>query len=191
MHFLDSRLQLALEQLCAHDGGAVALPGAITVRLGRYILGEPFSLRFPERAKGIVVERRVKSNAGGVKLLDDRDVEALLRNQSFDVAATPGSRNRRVEQGLRQKAPRKREGAEGRFIRAFTTLQAGEALNLQIGQRDGMENKATAGGLFKGQPCLDDLRIFFKRPGEGGLEGDRICVRETKEDKSADQSCLL
>ena len=88
LHFLDARLEFALQQLRAHDRGAVRLPGPIAVRLRRDVLGETLALRFAESAERFVVERRVKRDPGRVQLLDDRHVQALFRDQHFNVSAT-------------------------------------------------------------------------------------------------------
>jgi hypothetical protein len=82
-----ARLDLALEELCAHDRAAIGLPGAITIRLSGDILGEPFALCFAEGAKRFVVESGIKSETRRVQILDDRDIQALLRDQDFDVSA--------------------------------------------------------------------------------------------------------
>ena len=43
-----------------------------------------------------------------------------------------------------------------------------------------MENKAAAGGLFESDSRLRDLGIFLERPGERGIEGDGVGMRQAK-----------
>ena len=43
-----------------------------------------------------------------------------------------------------------------------------------------MENEAAAGGLFESDSRLRDLGIFLERPGERGIEGDGVGMRQTK-----------
>ena len=97
LRFLDVRLELALEELGAHQAGPIGLARSITVSLSADILCEPFPLCFPERAERVVIERRVEGDAGRVQLSDDRDVEALLGEQDLDVATTARSGNGRIE----------------------------------------------------------------------------------------------
>ena len=94
-------------------GAAVRLPGLIALRLGGDVLDQPLPLRFAEGAERIVEERGIKCDARRVELLDNRNIQALLREQDFDVTAAARGWNGGIEQRLRKKAAAKSEGLVG------------------------------------------------------------------------------
>ena len=115
---------------------------------------------------------------------DDRDVQALLGEQNFNVAPAPGSRNSRVEQRLSEKAAGEAEGPDRRVARAFAALNANRDLHSHVWVSIRAQDQAAPGRLFQRDPRLGDLRIFFERRGESGVEGERMPIDGAREDKA-------
>jgi hypothetical protein len=139
-------------------------------------LGETLALRFAEGAQRFIVERSVKGDSRGVQTLDDGNVEALLRDQHFNIPAPERSWNGRVEERLGKKSASECERPNSWFIRALPALDTGKPLDLQVGEGRGTKNEPSSSCLFEREPRLDDFGILFQRARERGIERDRIRV---------------
>ncbi len=161
-HFLDARIEFPLEQSRAGHRPAIRLSRLVTLGLGVDVFREALPLRFAELAQRIVQERGVKGDAGGVKLLDDGDIQSLLREQDFHVAAPARRGNGGVEQRLREKPAREPERLRVRLTRALAALDSGEALDSHVGETDRSQDEPAARSLFERYFCLDDGRDFSR-----------------------------
>jgi hypothetical protein len=110
-------------------------------------------------------------------MLDDGNVQTLLCDQHFDVAAAKGSGHGCVEEWLGEKAARERERLDRRFVGALAALDSGKTLDPEVGKTGGTEDEATAGRLFERDAGLHDLGIFLEGPGERGIKGESFNVR--------------
>src|SRR5204862_5655080 len=119
-----------------------------TVLLGRDGVGETLALGFAEPTERFIVEGRVKSDPGRVQMLDNGNVQTLLCDQHFDVAAAKGSGNGGSNERLGKKAARERERLDRRFVGALAALDSGKALYPDVGKTAGTEDEAAAGRLF-------------------------------------------
>ena len=119
-----------------------------------------------------------------MKLLDNRDVQALLREQDFHVAAAARSGNGGVEQRLREKTARESERLRVRLTRALSALNPGEALYSGVGETVRPQNEPPARSLFDRYFRLQDDRIFLERLRERGVEADRIRGRRARDKQS-------
>jgi hypothetical protein len=162
------------EQLSVRDRAAIGLAGLVTFRLRADILGEPLTLGFTELAERVVKEGAVKGNPGRVQLLDDCDIQTLLREQHFDIAAAARSWNGSVEQRLGEKAASEGERLRGWLIDAIPALDPGGELKPDVWEGVGAQDEAPPGSLFQRDPGLNNRAIFLERSGKGRVDRDGV-----------------
>jgi hypothetical protein len=127
------------------------LSGLIALLLRCDIGGESLALRFRQRPQAPAVKGRIKREAGGVKLFDNREIQALLRHQYLNVALSMARRNRSVQQGLTKMAAGETKRLKRRFAGAFAALQSPNDSGPRLGQAMRSKNQATAGGLLQAE----------------------------------------
>ena len=167
-------MEFLFEQSRAGYRPAIGLSGLVTLGLGVDVFRQPLPLGFAELAQGVVKERGVKGNARGVKLLDNRDIQSLFREQDFHVSPPARSGNGRVEQRLGKKPARQSKRLHVRFARAFSALNAGETLHLTSGRPVDRKTSRRPAACSSRYFRLEDRRIFLERLRERGIEADRV-----------------
>ncbi len=175
--FLDARVEFPLEQSRAGHRPAIGPSRLVALGLGVDVFRQALPLRFAELSQRIVQERGVKGDAGAVKLLDDGNIQSLLREQDLHVAAAARRGNGGVEQWLREKPAREPERLRFRLTCALAALDAGEALDSHVGEADRSQNEPAARSQLKRDLRLDDGRVFLERSGQGRVEADGVHVR--------------
>jgi hypothetical protein len=111
-----------------------------------------------------------------MKLIDNRDVQPLLREQDFHIAAPAGGGKSGVEQRLRKKPARESERLRVRVARALAALNSEQALQSHIGETNRPQNESPARRLFERHFRLHDGGIVLERFRERGVEADRVRV---------------
>ena len=145
---LDLRIKLASLHCCACKRAAIGQPSFVTIFLSSDILLQPLLLFFPDRLERSTVERRIKRQAGLMKLLYDRDIKLLLCDQNVDIATPERRRHGCVKQGLREEATG--EGKRLGFIltRPVPALDTGRYCHCHFGPYHRTKNKTLSSRLF-------------------------------------------
>ena len=149
MRAFNSRVQFRCLNGCTCKRSLISQSGFETGSLSSYILLQS-SLLFPaEGFQRSIVEGGVKRQARCMQLLNDSNVQLLLCNQDFDIAAPQRSGQTRVEQRLGQDAASHGEAFYSAFTGAVTGLNACRDAQFSVRQGDGTKDQPFSGSLLK------------------------------------------
>src|SRR6266853_2731225 len=109
-----------------------------------------------------------------MKLLYDRDIKLLLRDQNFNVSAPERWRHSHVEQSLREPATPDGKAFYSAFTSPVTGLDAGRHAHLGARPDNGAKNKPLPGGLLDIRFRFLNGRIFFQRGLKNGFQRNGV-----------------
>src|SRR3954451_17931044 len=104
------------------------------------------------------MHRGVESQASRMQLLEDCDVQSLLREQDFNVAAPIRSRHGRVENRLPQISLHKGKRLRLVLARTMSALYSHRGVHVRIRQSGGVQDEAPTTRCFQTQ-----LRVLNDR----------------------------
>ena len=168
-------------QLRAGERTAVRQPGFISSLLADYIFSQMEPLFFAQAMQRTIEKRSVKSDTRGVQLIADRDVELLLRDQQFDVAAPIGRWYDRVKERMSEVSIPKTERLIRFFSGSLPALISSRDSNKCIRPRHRAKDKTASGRLFDVGFCLLNHRILFQCGLKGSLQGNGLALRSENE----------
>src|SRR5438105_14972408 len=120
-----------------------------------------------------MIKRRIKRQPRAVKLLLDREIQLLLRDQDADVSATKGRWNRGIKQSLVERSANKSKKFRRSIPGAVAALNPAGHARFHVWPRDGTKNQPTPHSLFEIRFGALDRGIFFQRGVENAIERDR------------------
>jgi hypothetical protein len=123
-----------------------------------------------------------------MKLLYDRDVKLLLRDQKFDISAPERWRHGCVKQGLGKETAYQGKPLDSALARPVAALDTGWHRHCHTGPYHGTKNKPLPGCLFEIRFRFLNGRIFFQRGLKNGFQRNGVCAGEDRKARSAYQS---
>src|SRR6266853_5845186 len=120
-----------------------------------------------------------------MKLLYDRDIKLLLRDQNFNVSAPERWRHSHVEQSLREPATPDGKAFYSAFTSPVTGLDAGRHAHLGARPDNGAKNQPLPGGLLQTSFGFLDSGIFFQRHLENTFQSEGASAMHDRQVQSA------
>ena len=109
-----------------------------------------------------------------MKLLYDRDIKLLLRDQNVDVSAPERWWHGCVKQGLREEATRQGKALDSTLARSVAALDTGWHCHCHNGPYHGTKNKPLPSCLLEIGFRLLNGRIFFQRRLKNGFQRNGV-----------------
>src|SRR4051812_26584792 len=116
----------------------------------------------------------VETHPRGVQLFGHGDVQPLLGEQDFYVAAPIGGRDARLENGLPQVTLRKGERLRLVLAGTVSALNSDGRVDGGIRQPRRAQNEPSTTRFFQAELCLLNVRILLERSSERRVERDRL-----------------
>ena len=98
-----------------------------------------------------------------MQLFEHGNIQTLLREQNFNIAAPARSRNSHIKKWLGNTAGGKGEWLHRIFARTLSALHAERNVSAGVRQKAGTENKSTSRRRFQLRLRFLDRRIIFHR----------------------------